>query len=75
MGVTVAGVNQWHASPCRTASATRDSETGEIRVPLALFHVDQPQGTVKLVLSRVQAEHLHATLSRMLTDRPTFPAQ
>lgn len=65
----MASVDQWHASPCRTAHATGDSDTGEIRVPLSLFHVDQHQGNVELVLSRGQAEQLHAALSCMLDGR------
>lgn len=55
-----------HASPRPNASPTGDTTTGEIRVPLELFTVDQPQGDVDLVLSRVEAEHLYAHLSYLL---------
>lgn len=62
----MACVAHWHASPRRGESATSDSDTGEIRVPLSLFHVDQHQGDVELVLSRTEAEELHAALSTSL---------
>lgn len=61
-------VTRWHASPTRDVPATRERETGEIRVPLSLFDLDEPQGEVQLVLSRTEAEHLYATLSRLLAD-------
>lgn len=56
----------WHASPRPNSAPTGDTTTGEIRVPLELFSVDQPQGDVDLVLSRVEAEHLHGHLSYLL---------
>ncbi|MBQ0971294.1 hypothetical protein ACOZDZ_28400 [Streptomyces griseoincarnatus] len=47
-----------HASPRRGAELCSDSATGEIRVPLSLFCVDEPVGTVNLVLSRPEGEML-----------------
>ncbi|MGW0774557.1 hypothetical protein ACWD01_13100 [Streptomyces sp. NPDC002835] len=41
-------------------------DTGEIRVPLEIFSLDRSQGDVDLVLSRLEAEHLHAHLSRLM---------
>ncbi|MEV5091540.1 hypothetical protein AB0N18_27175 [Streptomyces griseoincarnatus] len=46
-----------HASPRRGAELCSDSATGEIRVPLSLFCVDEPVGTVDLV-SRREGETL-----------------
>lgn len=62
----MADVRGWHASPRKGAPASRNKDTGEIRIPLSLFHLDRPQGDVDLVLSRVEGEHLYATLSRHL---------
>ncbi|GAA2639757.1 hypothetical protein GCM10009863_66050 [Streptomyces axinellae] len=59
----------WHASPRKEAEATTDSVTGEIRVPLSLFKVDQRQGDAPLVLSRREAEALHARLGYLLAPR------
>ncbi|MFD9225363.1 hypothetical protein ACFWDI_36385 [Streptomyces sp. NPDC060064] len=56
----------WHASPRPNASPSGDTTTGEIRVPLELWSVDRSQGNADLVLSRVEAEHLHAHLSYLL---------
>lgn len=58
--------NHWHASPRPNAAPTGDTDTGEIRVPLEIFSVDRSQGPVDLVLSRTEAEHLHAHLSYLL---------
>lgn len=52
----------WHASTRRGEPTSSVSNTGEIRVPLALYQVDQHQGDVPLVLSRADAEELHAAL-------------
>lgn len=60
--------SQWHASPTRDVPASREPDTGEIRVPLSLFDLDEPQGDVQLVLSSLEAEQLYATLSRLLAD-------
>jgi hypothetical protein len=66
-GAVVANVSQWHASPCRGARPSSEDGTGEIRIPLSLFHIDERQGDMPLVLSRAEAEHLHASLSRLLS--------
>lgn len=49
---------QWHASPQRGGAPASDAGTGEVRVPLSLFHVDQHMGDVELVLSRLEGEEL-----------------
>ncbi|GAB2806967.1 hypothetical protein [Streptomyces daliensis] len=67
------GVRGWHASPQDGAVATTDSATGEIRIPLSLHKIDDHQGDAPLVLSRVEAELLHAALSRLLTPRTDLP--
>ncbi|MGA5129793.1 hypothetical protein ACPCTO_08305 [Streptomyces olivoreticuli] len=59
-------VDRWHASPARQASATADSGTGEVRVPLALFQFDQLKGTAELVLTRLEAVELYTALACML---------
>ncbi|MDX2643454.1 hypothetical protein PV341_07675 [Streptomyces sp. PA03-1a] len=56
----------WHASPRRAADPVSDPGTGEIRVPLSLFSVDEHQGDVDLVLSRVEGEGLLSTLRAAL---------
>ncbi|MDH2392070.1 hypothetical protein QCN29_25465 [Streptomyces sp. HNM0663] len=58
----------WHASPRPGAPPMGDADTGEIRVPLDLWCVDRPQGQADLVLSRVEAEHVYAHLSRLLNQ-------
>ncbi|TKA11757.1 hypothetical protein [Actinacidiphila oryziradicis] len=57
---------KWHASPRRAVPASRQDDTGEIRIPLALFDLDQLKGHLELVLSRVEAEQMYAGLSRLL---------
>ena len=64
---------QWHASPRRGQRPRVDAGTGEIRVPLALYHFDEHQADVDLVLSRVEGDALLARLSTALTD-PADPA-
>ncbi len=66
----MASVTQWHASPRRGASMITDSGTGEVRVPLSLFHLDQHQGDVDLVLSRAEAAELQELLSVLTAGRP-----
>ncbi|MEU2719734.1 hypothetical protein [Streptomyces smyrnaeus] len=55
------------ASPRHGAPPTSDLGTGEIRVPLALYDLDEHQGDVSLVLSRSEAELLRASLDRLLS--------
>ncbi|MDT0382396.1 hypothetical protein RM572_26915 [Streptomyces sp. DSM 42041] len=58
-----------HASPRHGAPPTSDLGTGEIRVPLALYDLDEHQADVSLVLSRTEAGLLHASLDRLLSGR------
>ncbi|MCD9141079.1 hypothetical protein [Streptomyces albireticuli] len=60
-------VDQWHASPSRQADATTDSATGEVRLPVALFQFESLQGTVDLVLTRLEAVKLYLLLARVLS--------
>ncbi|WP_165984213.1 hypothetical protein [Streptomyces sp. YIM 98790] len=60
---------QLHASPRRGGTAAGDARTGEIRVPLSLYEFDRHRGDIELVLSRGEAETLHAALGGLL-DRP-----
>ncbi|MFI1956127.1 hypothetical protein ACH437_30535 [Streptomyces xinghaiensis] len=63
----MAGPSSWHASPRRDGAPHSDSTTGEVRVPLALFHIDEHQGDLDLVLSRVEGEELLDGLRTALT--------
>ncbi|MEU1673398.1 hypothetical protein ABZ752_15375 [Streptomyces roseifaciens] len=56
------GVEQWHASPDRAATPVSDERTGEVRVPLALFHFDQLKGSAELVLTRMEGQRLYYEL-------------
>lgn len=58
---------QWHASLRRAVPASREHGTGEIRILLALFNVDEHQADIELILSRVESEQMHAALSLLLT--------
>ncbi|MGW7517501.1 hypothetical protein ACWGJ2_18120 [Streptomyces sp. NPDC054796] len=69
------GIRGWHASPQDGAVATTDTATGEIRIPLSLYKIDGHQGDAPLVLSRVEADLLHAALSRLLASRTDLPQQ
>lgn len=55
-----------HASPRPSTSVSSDSTTGEVRVPIDLYCLDQPQGPVDLVLSAREAEELHGQLSKLV---------
>lgn len=59
-----------HASPRRGEPPTSDPGTGEVRVPLALYQLDEHQADIPLVLSRGEAERLHTALTRLLAHRP-----
>ncbi|MFI5771810.1 hypothetical protein ACIA74_25365 [Streptomyces sp. NPDC051658] len=63
-------VTSWHVSPQRAAVSSSDPSTGEVRVPVALYDLDELQAEVPLVLSRAEAEALRAKL----TDLLAFPA-
>lgn len=57
----------WHASPKRDALPSIDHPTGEVRVPVVLYDVDQGQAVVPLVLSRREAERLRNALTALLS--------
>ncbi|MFF4178973.1 hypothetical protein [Streptomyces sp. NPDC001750] len=59
-------VTSWHASPQRAAVPHSDPGTGEVRVPVALYHLDEVQAEVSLVLSRTEAEELRDSLTALL---------
>ncbi|MEU0058484.1 hypothetical protein [Streptomyces sp. NPDC006334] len=58
---------RWHASPRREAAPYSDGQTGEVRVPLSLFCIDERLRDVDLVLSRVEGEELLAQLRGALS--------
>ena len=60
-----------HASLRRGEEPTRDAMTGEIRVPLALYDLDEHRGDTELVLARGEAE----ALFDRLRDELVSPAQ
>ncbi|MFI9627581.1 hypothetical protein [Streptomyces sp. NPDC052042] len=59
-------VTSWHASPQRAAMPQHDPSTGEVRVPVAFYSLDELQAEVPLVLSRAEAEALRDTLTTLL---------
>lgn len=56
----------WHASPQRAATPLGDPVTGEVRVPVALYNLDELQAEIPLVLSRTEAEALRDRLTTVL---------
>ncbi|MGK5731084.1 hypothetical protein [Streptomyces sp. URMC 124] len=56
-----------HVSLRRGGTAKSDGSTGEIRVPLDLYHLDERQGPIELVLSGAEAAELHFLLGNLLT--------
>ncbi|MDH6134677.1 hypothetical protein P3T37_004081 [Kitasatospora sp. MAA4] len=48
-----------------------DPTSGETRIPLRLYSIDEPQGDADLVLSRVETEQLHARLAVFITSHDT----
>lgn len=64
-------VMTWHASPQRAALPIGDPSTGEVRVPVALYDLDELQAEVPLVLSRSEAETLRDELTDLLAG-PTL---
>jgi hypothetical protein len=62
-----------HASPRRDELLTTDLGTGEIRVPLSLYNIDEHQGDIDLVLSRTEGETLTASLHAALTETAGSP--
>lgn len=59
-----------HASPRRDEPVSVDTGTGEVRVPLALYTLDEHCGDIELVLSRVEGTKLFALLAAHLRPRP-----
>lgn len=59
-------VSGWHASPRGAVATMSTADTGEVRVPISLYHVDEHQGDAPLVLSRAEAEVLHLALAALL---------
>lgn len=64
-----------HASLARGEVPTCDARTGEIRIPLALYSLDELQGQPDLVLSRGEAESLFAHLRAALVPVTEPPMQ
>lgn len=58
-----------HASTRRDEPLSSDDVTGEIRIPLALYAVDEYRGSVDLVLSRAEGASLLASLVEALGSR------
>lgn len=59
-----------HASLRRGTTPTCDAGTGEIRVPLAQFSLDEYAGDLDLVLSRGEADALFAYLRALVVTEP-----
>ncbi|MET7514086.1 hypothetical protein ABZS88_11505 [Streptomyces sp. NPDC005480] len=60
---------QIHASTRRGEPPTVDHVTGEVRVPLALYALDDHQGDAELVLSRADAQRLLDALPQAVRPR------
>lgn len=58
-----------HASIRRDEPLAVDVVTGEVRIPLALYAVDEHQGDTELVLSRAEAQPLLAALAQANAPR------
>lgn len=63
-----------HASTRRDEPLTHDTVTGEIRLPIALYDVDERCGDVALVLSRAEAQRLYTQLAAALEAACGTPA-
>ncbi|HZF92091.1 hypothetical protein [Streptomyces sp.] len=63
-----------HASTRRGEPLTTVHVTGEVRVPLALYAVDERRGDVDLVLSRTEAHRLFTQLAEALGLVHSVPA-
>ncbi|MFE5771456.1 hypothetical protein ACFQ7O_24185 [Streptomyces sp. NPDC056485] len=60
-------VRGWHASLTRNVGPSTDRDSGEVRIPLALFDVDVHQGDAELVLTRREARGLLEHLADAVT--------
>ncbi|MFD7402532.1 hypothetical protein ACFV7R_07625 [Streptomyces sp. NPDC059866] len=63
-----------HASTRRHEPLTTVGATGEVRVPLALYAVDDLRGTADLVMSRAEAQRLFTQLAESLGFVHQMPA-
>ncbi|MDN3027992.1 hypothetical protein [Streptomyces sp. S.PB5] len=63
-----------HASTRRDEPLTTDAVTGEVRVPLALYAVDERRADVDLVLSRTDGQRLFTELAEALGFVRPMPA-
>ncbi|KMS77716.1 hypothetical protein ACH49_19720 [Streptomyces leeuwenhoekii] len=63
-----------HASIRRGEPLAAVPSTGEVRVPLALYAVDELRGTLDLVLARSEAQRLFTQLAESLGYVYQMPA-
>lgn len=59
-----------HASTRRDEPLSTDAVTGEVRVPIALYEVDEHRGDADLVLSRPDVQRLLKQLVAALRPAP-----
>lgn len=63
-------MSRLHASLRRGSTPACDGRTGEVRVPLTLYALDEPQDYPDLVMSRSEAEALFAHLRVAIVPVP-----
>ncbi|MGW2742390.1 hypothetical protein [Streptomyces sp. NPDC001450] len=63
-------MSRLHASLRRGEVPVCDSRTGEVRVPITLYDLDEPREYPELVLARAEAEALFAQLRAALVSVP-----
>lgn len=63
-----------HASVRRDEPLAGDRVTGEVRVPIALYEVDERRGDVDLVMSRAEGHRLFTQLAEALGFVYSLPA-
>ncbi|MFF9582510.1 hypothetical protein [Streptomyces achromogenes] len=65
-----------HTSVRRDEPLKASRDTGEVRVPLTLYDLDEARGDVDLVLSRTEAQRLFTGLAEALgLVIPVLPGQ
>lgn len=65
-----------HASVRRDEPLRTQQTTGEVRVPLALYALDENRGDLDLVLSRAEGQRLFTQLAESLgLVNPMMPVQ
>lgn len=65
-----------HASLRRDEPPTIQQATGEVRVPLTLYEVDENRGDIDLVLARAEGQRLFTQLAETLgLVHPMMPLQ